>query len=53
MKTFEYPKDTLLIVGIDTNAIVLDREEPVIMLLPSRNVDPGLLRAAVFDCISD
>jgi hypothetical protein len=54
MQTLEKSEDRLPIVGSNTDAIVADREYPLISLSVDRDMHPQTsLLAAVLDCIAD
>ena len=54
MQTLKKPKDFLLVLGVDADAVVADSENPVSVLALGRDMHDGRpVRAAVFDGVAD
>lgn len=54
MQALEKPKNSLLVLGVDTYAVVTDCENPLLFLPFGRDMyDWGTVRAAVLDGVAD
>src|ERR1700693_2120455 len=53
VKSFEYPKDVLLVLRIDPDPVVLHSKTPRGTLLDCRNVDARRLVSPVFERVAD
>jgi hypothetical protein len=51
MKTLENNENPLIVLWINSNAVILDGEEPIISSIFSRNMNPRWLLPAEFDGI--